>query len=145
MNSFNDKTKQIWLLIKSFKRNITDNNETTQDPRDASLEIISKICPFSYCDCSKTLEAMKSEDSQSSCICIWLDDSLPFEEFKNAINSVRKNSVPGLDQISYKMLEQIPIEFETYLLSIFNEIFSKDRLLTFLKKLPSGAYSQAGF
>ena len=53
-----------------------------------------------------------------------LDDPLSSEELKYALNSIRKNS-PGLNQISYKMLEQIPIEFETYLLSIFNEIFSK--------------------
>jgi len=33
VNNFNDKTptKQIWSLIKSFKRNITRNNGTTQD------------------------------------------------------------------------------------------------------------------
>ena len=61
---------------------------------------------------------MKFDDSQNLCICIWLDDPLTSEKLKNAFNSVRENSVLDLDQISYKMLEQIPIEFETYLLSI---------------------------
>ena len=90
VNSFNDKTstKQIWSLIKSFKSNITGNNGTTQDFRNALLEIISKICPsFSYCDHSKTLEAMKSEDNQNLCICTWLDDPLTSEELKNAFSS----------------------------------------------------------
>jgi len=47
---------------------------------------------------------------------------LTLKEFRNALTS-RKNSAPELDQISYKMLEQLPIEYKNCLLSMFNEIF----------------------
>lgn len=150
VNSFNNKTptSQIWTLIKCFKRKASQHCCSSQDAMQTSMEAISKLCPpSSYYDCSKSLTDMKAEDNQSSNTCTWLDDSLILKKFRSVLVSSRKNSAPGLDQISYEMLEQLPVEYETCLLFIFNEIFSqgifpnswKTSLVIFIRKPGSKA------
>ncbi|XP_018378524.1 PREDICTED: uncharacterized protein LOC108771118 [Trachymyrmex cornetzi] len=69
---------------------------------------------------------MKSEDEKNTSTHAGLDDPLTMSEYRRAKISSRKNSAPGLDQVCYKMLDQLPMEHETYLLSMFNEIFSRE-------------------
>ncbi|XP_018394279.1 PREDICTED: RNA-directed DNA polymerase from mobile element jockey-like [Cyphomyrmex costatus] len=119
-------TNRIWALIKSFKRKSSQLDFSLQDFIQVSMEAISKLCPsLSFFDRSETLASMKAEDDQNPNICAWLDDPLTLKKFRIALESLRRNSAPGLDQICYKMMNQLPEEYETCLLAIFNEILSE--------------------
>ncbi|KYN13622.1 RNA-directed DNA polymerase from mobile element jockey, partial [Trachymyrmex cornetzi] len=128
VNGFNARTptSQIWALIKSFKRRASQQDSPQQEHTRIALEAISKLCPpSSFCNRSKTLTDMKSEDEKNTSTHTGLDDPLTMSEYRRAKISSRKNSAPRLDQICYEMLDQLPMEHETYLLSMFNEIFSR--------------------
>ncbi|XP_018397608.1 PREDICTED: uncharacterized protein LOC108775675 [Cyphomyrmex costatus] len=130
VGGFNSKTptSQIWALIKSFKRKASSTKSPSAQCEliKASSDAISKLCPpFAYFDRSTTLSDMKADDSRNPEVCKWLDDPITFDELSSAILTVRKKSAPGLDQISYELLDLLPAQHLDYLLSLFNEIFSQ--------------------
>ncbi|KAK2575221.1 hypothetical protein KPH14_002683 [Odynerus spinipes] len=53
----------------------------------------------------------------------FLDLEYTIEEFRFAIQNVRKNSSPGLDGIDYMVLTHLPEEARLSLLRLFNDIF----------------------
>ncbi|KYN15929.1 RNA-directed DNA polymerase from mobile element jockey [Trachymyrmex cornetzi] len=117
VNGFNARTptSQIWVLIKSFKRRASQQDSPQQEYIRIAMEAISKLCPpSSFCNRSKTLTDMKLEDEKNTNTHAGLDNPLTMSEYRRAKISSRKNSAPGL-----------PMEHETYLLSMFNEIFSQ--------------------
>ncbi|XP_018359706.1 PREDICTED: uncharacterized protein LOC108758958, partial [Trachymyrmex cornetzi] len=128
VNGFNARTptSQIWALIKSFKRRASQQDSPQQEHIRIAMEAISKLCPpSSFCNRSKTLTDMKLEDEKNTNTHVGLDDPLTMSEYRRAKISSRKNSTPGLDQVCYKMLDQLPMEHKIYLLSMFNDIFSR--------------------
>lgn len=48
------------------------------------------------------------------------------EEFKRAIEMVRRNTAPGRDGIEYRMLKSMPTIMEESLLEIFNAVWTTD-------------------
>ena len=47
------------------------------------------------------------------------------KELRNALKSVKKHSAPGLDQVDFSMIANLPAEFLTRLLDVYNEILDK--------------------
>ncbi|XP_018366240.1 PREDICTED: uncharacterized protein LOC108763266 [Trachymyrmex cornetzi] len=68
---------------------------------------------------------MRVDDGSLTDLCPWLDDSLTRKEFRCALVTVRKRSAPGLDQVSFEMLSQLPMEYDNLLLEVFNLIFAE--------------------
>ncbi|XP_018360544.1 PREDICTED: uncharacterized protein LOC108759552, partial [Trachymyrmex cornetzi] len=124
VGKFNSKTlsRQIWGLIKSFKGRAAaiSSNIDSQDLRRVSSEMINKLCPASaYLDRARSVEEMRVDDGSFTNLCPWLDDPLTRKEFRCALATVRKRSAPGLDQVSFEMLSQLPMEYDNLLLESY--------------------------
>lgn len=116
----------LWNMIKRFKnRFLGSSNPTTSSNFGFPPKIlnqISNICPPPTC---LHMIHPSTFDSQDPPSCKIFDTPFQIEELDIVIQSIkRKKSSPGIDQINYKMLSQLPSEYYSLLLSTLNSIFS---------------------
>jgi len=80
-----------------------------------------KICPpFCSLNIGKNLSSMIAEDIHHQGT-VFKDLDSPFSnKFNLALSQSRKNSSPGLDQISYTMLSALSAKYKELLLNLFN-------------------------
>lgn len=131
MESFNCKTPtaEIWSLIKAFKRrNLAQATNHNHDPLEERrvLELAKqKLCPPScFQDITKSLEEMKQEDHNSNIPTEKIDFPITYNELDLAITHSNKRSAPGLDRISYKIIDRLPREFKELLVKLFNSFLA---------------------
>ena len=139
----------IWKVVRKFKnRMLSPRNYNSNDDEinNNMIEFIQSYCPPSAGSLAILNEKLPFEYDQ-------LDSPILEEELYAAVDSLKKDSSPGLDQITNKMLENTPDIFKKFLLHVFNQIFDsieyfpsqwRDTLLILIPKnnLPE---SQNGF
>lgn len=107
-------------------------------------EAIKKLCP-AYCNDYPILELEHyiEKDKEVGRMKEWTDDPLDMTELLSALNSNKKSSSLGLDQISYQIIALLPPPFLRKMLSIFNNFLKSsiflsdwnDSLVVFVPKI----------
>jgi len=114
----------LWRIIKRFKNRFL--NTSTSHPSSNSgipAEIQEQINSISPSSCLHKLPPSYF-DSNRSYSCHIFDDPFRLEELLLVISSFKnKKSSPGLDQIDYAILSNLPKEYYPILLSILNDLF----------------------
>jgi len=72
-----------------------------------------------------SLVEMETHDASSNHCHSWLDDPFTLQELEFAISSSKRGSAPGLDQIDYIIIREIPNDLRLLLLDIYNDLFSQ--------------------
>lgn len=132
-------TKRIWGLIKAFQGKFRTPTNISNDPdADELIDLKEELI-------GREVEVIPTP--KLPVINTALSYNLPFteEEFNSALASCNKDSAPGLDQISYEALFNLPKEGKDHLRSILNELFQtsefpdtwKESLVKFIPK-PGG-------
>jgi len=121
-------TSEIWSLIKSFKRRkMTQAFSTQLVDYDTQIQLvrdtIDKLCPPS---CKQvvwnSLSLMEIRDEQLGNVKHELGQPFVETELRSAINSVKLNTAPGLDQIDNRAISSLPYEYLDIILTIYNNI-----------------------
>ena len=120
----------VWNVVKRFKFNIC--NEVNQFPNDVDYinsckSFISDFCkpiPFIYKQPQKL--QLCHDSVYSNLDNTYLNSSISENELNSAIYSLKSNSAPGLDQISNTILKNLPKNFITKLLNLYNNILEKN-------------------
>ena len=112
----------VWNTIHKFN-NTADNSF---QPADAEIinnmkSFINDFCPPSA-SYNKPPELTDEENNLSTNTTEEMDEPFPIEELNMAIDST-KNSSPGLDQVTNKMLKSSPSNFRNLLLLTLNDSF----------------------
>lgn len=125
---FNHKTPTpaIWRLIKLFKK-----KSQTFSPHDCEtltqmqLATIDKLCPPSCLHkINDNPSSSSPADSEQASTFQWLDNPFSLHELEHVLNSLKKTSAPGLDQIDNLVLSILPQSYRHIMLRILNNLFA---------------------
>lgn len=72
---------------------------------------------------------MRQEDLLQSGVQLWMGEPFLPDELSRAMSMAKKRLAPGLDQIDYSIISNLPDEYRTHLLSLYNKILSQGVLL----------------
>ncbi|XP_014228166.1 uncharacterized protein LOC106653279 [Trichogramma pretiosum] len=113
--------KEVWRTINKFK------DKKTLPSMENDISLIENSRNFAIQFCQQDVIQIPpqnapndSEETVGECES-YLKMPLTIEELDDAIDSAKKNSSPGLDQIEYIMLQNCPENLKEILLSIINE------------------------
>ncbi|XP_077278667.1 uncharacterized protein LOC143906439 [Temnothorax americanus] len=117
----------ITTLINAFKnRNLTSQSINDTSKEEKLIQVaVEKLCPPSCSPEDPTLGDLVKEDaSNEERLHHWLDDPIFIDEIFSALDSMKKNSAPGLDQLDYVILTALPEFFWSKFCEIFNKLFN---------------------
>lgn len=105
----NTPTSKIWKTVRNFKT-YHSPNEYNQLPRDTlAEEILQKITP---CNIMPEFQIQNNNQTQQD-ISYW--------EMESILNTKKKDSATGKDEISYLMIKNLPTEAKKIILNKYNE------------------------
>ena len=111
----NTPIRDVWKQAKIMRRS-NNTRRKTANSNSWTEEFLASLTPDSV---SAPLD--NPEDVPSSKTSI-LSNEFTLTELEIAISS-RQNSAPGLDEIKYPMIKNLPLNAKSYLLSIYNDIW----------------------
>ena len=118
-NFLESDTSEIWNTIHKFNKN--KNRNPKPDFEGINMyKFIEEFCP-STASYNKPPDTDPDSDLNSL---IDLDQPFTLDGLEIAIASCNPHSIPGLDQITNKMVKKAPDNFKTLLLHALNECFS---------------------
>lgn len=110
--------KHIWARVKAFATALQPlRTGITNDPdSEVFLRLQRELVQE---DVRPTLLPFLKDFNSDSTI------NSPFSEseYYNALNSIKKNTLPGLDSITYHILKKLPAKSKQFLLILFNTFF----------------------
>lgn len=113
----------IWQKIKWFKNRNNYNPQQIPKQNEESTQrmrsFITEFCP--QLDHDYTPPPPPTIPFQTN---PFLQKKFSPNELKQALNSTKKNSSPGLDKIDYFIINKLPQNYKDSLLSLFNELLS---------------------
>lgn len=110
-----------WRIIKKLKNNlITNNEDIIQLDYNLSNEFMDHITP-DYVPNESEINLLLTTHTQSE---HFLEIDFNIKELKLALSSKKKDTAPGIDQITYSMLKHLPVEAQETLLKIYNNIWN---------------------
>jgi ribonuclease HI len=109
--------KEVWAFAKGFKFKSTSSLApiTTNIPMDSSL-FLDKIWPMDSSPPTTPPSITHRDDH-------WLHSDFTFPELESVLSSLH-DSAPGLDTVSYSMLQHLPPKGRKVLLQLFNDMWS---------------------
>jgi len=131
-SQFNAKTPttELWSLVKMFKKRKANHLFPQTDALTHSSMVndcISKLCNPSCLHVKwDSLSAFIEEDANSASP-TFTDLDLPFteSELSLALENIKFNSAPGLDQIDNTAISHLPPEYRQLLLQTYNRFLSE--------------------
>ncbi|XP_018368787.1 PREDICTED: RNA-directed DNA polymerase from mobile element jockey-like, partial [Trachymyrmex cornetzi] len=122
----NTPSAHLWKLVKVFKnRRLAPPIQPTEELRKAQSLAINKLCPPTCSTLSTpSINEMLAEDSRHhQGVASDLDRPITMKELQHAIQSTKRTSAPGLDQIDYVVIQNLPQAYLKELLAIYNGLF----------------------
>jgi len=114
----------IWKKVKSFQNYLNSSdflNKYNQAIVDTIKNQISSLFP-PWVRCAKIALPMDGFDPV-------LDLPFVVEELNAVLNNLKLKASPGLDNIDYKIISNLPNSARTFLLKLYNRIFSDQIIL----------------
>lgn len=109
------KIKDVWQSIKRLKNKKTTPSIPIQDG-EWSENLINSLCPH-YVRQDTSISPLPGEDENDD-----MNRNFNLEEINKCIKS-NSNTAPGMDNIHYQMLSNLPTNTTQHLLNIFNNIW----------------------
>lgn len=114
---FHTSPGKIWRAIKSFKnRSLAPNNSSPTVDMDEASRVISTLCP-DYCPPQILFQDTPLPPNNDL-----LGRDISEEEVSEVIIRLNPRSSPGLDGISYRIIQNMPIYLHKLLVNIYNNI-----------------------
>lgn len=115
-------TKRAWSILKSMINPPTPRNHLIKiklSTRLTSGELEAQLKSTFFPDNSPQQATPITPDFAANDI----DEPFTLEELRRAINSIKKNTTPGVDQIPYKLLKNLTTDQQIQLLAFYNQIW----------------------
>lgn len=112
-------------ILKNAKSRIDWNKWASGDRNKAIIDAIDKLAlPNNIITSSYTHKSVSNEDDEFG-----LNKEFCLEELQKSIRKLKIKAAPGPDDIENAMIKLLPLEIQEKLLSIFNSLFHKGKII----------------